>query len=76
MLEMLGMDEGLGLEPTFTSMTSPQPVWQAPAPVETVRRVGLDRLPTLSDMRMVNDSHTDTGTLIERLWFATEEHEA
>ena len=76
MLEMLGMDEDLGLEPTFTTMTSPQPIWQAPAPVETVRRVGLDQLPTLADMRMVNDSQNDTGTLIERLWFATEEHEA
>lgn len=76
MLEMLGMDEGLGLEPTFTTMTSAQPIWQAPAPGESVRRVGLDQLPTLADMRMVNDSQTDTGTLIERLWFATEEHEA
>jgi hypothetical protein len=76
MLEMLGMDESIGLEPTFTTMTSPQPVWHVPAPTETVRRVGLDRLPSLSDMQMVSDSQTDTGTLIERLWFATEEHDA
>jgi hypothetical protein len=27
-------------------------------------------------MQTVNDNHTDTGTLIERLWVATEEHEA
>ena len=76
MLEMLGLDEEAGYEPTFTTMTSPRPVWQAPAQEATTQKAGLDRLPTLSDMRMVDDSHTDTGTLIERLWFATEEHEA
>jgi hypothetical protein len=76
MLELLGMDEDTGHEPTFTTMTSPQPVWQTPAPAETASRVGLERLPTLSDMQMVDDNRTDTGTLIERLWFATEEHEA
>lgn len=70
------MDEDVVLEPMFTTMTSPAPVWQAPAPAETAGRVGLDRLPSLSDMQLVNDNHTDTGTLIERLWFATEEHAA
>ena len=76
MLEMLGLDEDAIFEPTVTTMTSPEPTWQAPAPVATVDQLGLDRLPTLSDMQMTNDSRTDTGTLIERLWFATEEHEA
>ncbi|MGZ8754132.1 MAG: hypothetical protein ACXW15_03005 [Acidimicrobiia bacterium] len=76
MLQMLGLDEEIVFEPTVTTMTSPQPQWQPPAPVAVAERVGLDRLPALSDMRMVNDSHADTGTLIERLWFATEEHEA
>jgi hypothetical protein len=75
MLEMLGLDEDAGYEPTFTTMTSPQPVWQTPA-LPTTRRAGLDRLPTLSDMRKINDGRTNTGTLIERLWFATEEHDA
>ena len=75
MLEMLGLDEDAVHKPTFT-VTSPQPVWQAPAPVESPPRAGLEGLPTLSDMRMVNDDQTDTGTLIERLWFATEEHDA
>jgi len=76
MLEMLGLDEDTVFEPTVTTMASPQPQWQPPAPVAVAERIGLDRLPALSDMRMVNDSHADTGTLIERLWFATEEHEA
>lgn len=75
---MFGLDDDAGYEPTFTTMTSPQPVWQAPAPVptQTNRRVGVEKLPTLSDMRTVDDGQTDTGTLIERLWFATEQHEA
>jgi hypothetical protein len=76
MLEMFGLDEDTVFEPTDTTMASPQPVWLPPSPVAVAERVGLDRLPRLSDMRMVNDSNTDTGTLIERLWFATEEHEA
>ena len=76
MLEMLGMDEDVLPEPTFTALTSPQPTWQAPTPVKSASRVGLERLPSLADMRMVDDNPTDTGTLIERLWFATEEHDA
>ena len=76
MLEMLGLDEDAPFEPTFTTMTSPQPVWQPPAPVPANGKTGVDRLPALSDMRMVNDNHADTGTLIERLWFATAEHDA
>ena len=76
MLEMLGLDEDAGFEPTVTTMTSPQPVWQPPAPEQANGKTGLDELPALSDMRMVNDNHADTGTLIERLWFATEEHDA
>ncbi len=76
MLEMLGLDEDAGLEPTVTVMASPPPTWQAPSPVAVVDKVGLDEFPALADMRIVNDNNTDTGTLIERLWFATEEHEA
>jgi len=78
MLEMLGLDEDAEYKPTITTMTSPEPTWQASAsaPTPTAEKVGLDRLPTLSDMHMGNESQTDTGTLIERLWFATEEHEA
>lgn len=76
MLEMLGLDEDAGFEPTVTTMTSPPPVWQPPAPEPANGKTGLDKLPALSDMRMVNDNHADTGTLIERLWFATAEHDA
>ena len=76
MLEMLGLDEEAGYEPTFTTLTAPHPEWQTPAPVTRSQKTGLERLPTLSDMKTVNDGHTDTGTLIERLWFATEEHDA
>jgi hypothetical protein len=76
MLEMLGMAEDVIIEPIVEPPPSRQPLWQAPPPVETARRAGLDRLPSLSDMQTVNDHHTDTGTLIERLWVATEEHDA
>jgi hypothetical protein len=81
MLEMLGLDENAGFEPTITTISSPQPVSHPPArvaiaEVEAAEKVGLDGLPALSDMRMVNDNHADTGTLIERLWFATAEHDA
>ena len=76
MLAMLGMDEDITIEPTHPAVPAPQPLWQAPAPAETTRRVGVERLPSLSDMQTVNDHHTDTGTLIERLWVATEEHDA
>ncbi len=76
MLEMLGLDEDIGLVPPVTTRSSPQPVWQPPAQIAVAEKVGLDQMPALSDMRMVNDNNTDTGTLIERLWFATEEHAA
>jgi hypothetical protein len=76
MLEMLGLDEDTEFETTVTAVANPQPKWQAPSPIALVEKVGLDELPALSDMRMVDDNSTDTGTLIERLWFATEEHEA
>lgn len=74
MLEMLGLDEDVVTEPASPAPPIPQPVWQAPAPA--TGQVGVERLPSLSDMQTVNDHHTDTGTLIERLWVATEEHEA
>lgn len=61
---------------TVTTVTTPAPVWRPPVPVQTVRRSGLEELPTLSDMRVPHDHSADTGTLIERLWIATEEHEA
>ena len=76
MLEMLGMDEDVVTQPTSGPAPAPQPVWQAPVPAQPARRVGVERLPSLSDMQTVNDHHTDTGTLIERLWVATEEHDA
>ena len=76
LLEMLGLDETAGFEPTVAATPLIQPEWQNPVRVAVAEKTGLDELPALSDMRMVNESDTDTGTLIERLWFATEEHDA
>lgn len=58
-----------------TYTTTPAPRWQRPAPAPP-RRTGLEMLPSLADMQVREDHNTDTATLIERLWVATEQHEA
>ena len=42
MLEMLGLDEDTVFEPTVTTITSPQPLWQPVARVVIAEKVGLD----------------------------------